>query len=132
MRLRLRTDRAIALPMSPGQYRLVGGLLIVFGLLLFAASALLVNSMVNSQGAAQERRAAAAQACSDTLTNLGMEVTTARGVITARLAGLDSAAVKLGRASAASLMCPGWRLSRFCMGEACQVPNAVLLELRPS
>ena len=44
--------------------------------------------------------------------------------------GLENAALKLGQASVASLICPGWELSSFCMGESCEGGEGVLLELQ--
>ena len=44
--------------------------------------------------------------------------------------GLENAALKLGQASAASLVCPGWELSSFCMGESCENGEGLLFELQ--
>lgn len=44
--------------------------------------------------------------------------------------GLENAALKLGKASAASLVCPGWELSNFCMGESCANGEGLIFELQ--
>jgi hypothetical protein len=46
--------------------------------------------------------------------------------------GLDDAAYKLGQATMAALSCPGWKLSRFCMGEGCGSKGGVSFDLQPS
>ena len=53
-----------------------------------------------------------------------------RDVVVLSSEGLDNAALKLGKASAASLICPGWELNNFCMGESCENGEGLLFELQ--
>jgi len=44
--------------------------------------------------------------------------------------GLDNATLKLGKASVASLVCPGWELKDFCLGESCENGEGLFFELQ--
>lgn len=44
--------------------------------------------------------------------------------------GLEDPALKLGKASVASLICPGWELSSFCFGESCENGEGLEFDLK--
>ena len=133
MKLRATRDRMVALPMTPIQYVMVGIILSFLGVALFGGSLFLGRSMVEQQKIANSQRMAAASQCVQALAEMEFETRfdQDRKRISARLEGLDGAALKMGKASAAAILCPGWKLSRFCMGQNCDFPNSLWLELRP-
>mgnify|MGYP006266405909 CR=1 FL=1 len=124
---------ALNLPMNRGQYGLTGAILMLIGLVLIGLTVLIIQ-LIQAQAAEKlQARQGAVTACAQALQDLGLQVTPARDgrSIVGRLDGIDGAAAKIGRASAGALLCPGWRMTGFCFGEACRNRNGLWLELRP-
>ncbi len=126
-------DTALPLPLNRGQYGLIGALLIVFGILLMIGTAFLVMQIEAQWQRKISVQTAGVTACAQALQDLGLQAAPDVGAerIIAQIDGIDGASSKMGRASAAALICPGWRMTGFCMGAECDNPNGLWLELRP-
>lgn len=106
----------------------------LLALVFFALSAVFIFNTIKAVTSAKEQgdRNVSQGVCVSTLRGIsGLTVRTeGRETISASIEGLENAALKLGKASAASLVCPGWELSSFCMGESCENGEGLLFELQ--
>ncbi len=119
------------LSLTKRQIRVLGAVLTLFGLLEFTASYFIASAITTHQANAAAQLVEQTNECKDRLHDLGFNSTVTGKKISAEMTGLDDAAYKLGQATLAALSCPGWRLSRFCMGEGCGAKGEVSFELQP-
>ncbi len=132
MMLQRIAERLGALSMSPKQLVTLGLVLFALGLGQIAGSVALAVSIAEQRAEAGEGGAETASVCRDRLRSLGLkaEIDSATDTIQASRAGLGDAAVRLGEASVATMLCPGWEMVRFCMGEGCEDSDGFSMELK--
>ena len=120
------------LTLTRKQIQTLGVVLGVFGLLEFAGSYFIASSITTHQASASAQAVEQSNECKDRLHDLGYNAVVSGDKISAEMNGLDDAAYKLGQATMAALSCPGWKLSRFCMGEGCGAKGGVSFDLQPA
>ncbi len=98
-----------------------------FGMTALALSAVFIGLSAMSGAATAMRRDAAVdqasaskQECEANITALGASSVQMSGDgLVAEWAGLEGGYSAMGNASAAAMVCPGWKMKAFCMGQEC-------------
>lgn len=113
----------------------IGALSLVVGLVFFVISIVFISNTlksVASNDGGEKKEYVSQDVCLSSLRGIrGLNTRPDGGKkIILSAEGLENAALKLGEASAASLVCPGWELSSFCMGESCENGEGLLFELQ--
>jgi hypothetical protein len=112
----------------------IGVISMFFALVFFTVSYFFITSTIKAVTASKDQgdRNVSQDVCMSSLMGIsGLKVRSdGRDVVVLSAEGLENAALKLGKASAASLVCPGWELSSFCMGESCENGEGLLFELQ--
>lgn len=105
-----------------------------FALVFFLLSYIIMISTIEAVSAAKDKgdRNVSQGVCMSSLRGIGGLKVQPEGHNIVKLSskGLENAALKLGQASVASLVCPGWELSSFCMGESCENGEGLLFEIK--
>lgn len=117
--------------MLPEQRRKVGMLMFFAGLAAIFMSGVIMYQLSSARAEAASRFAESQNSCKARLTALGGEVTDEAGRIVWLKRDLAEAPARLGEASVAAVMCPGWKLASACMGEQCPDKNAMRIALEP-
>lgn len=115
--------------MLPQQRRFVGIMLFVVGMISLALSGLVIGLIVSTRADAAEHFTQEQQMCVSHLRSLNGEINEMPGRITWTSKGLERAPALLGEASVASIICPGWKLERACIGAQCPEPEAMQITL---
>jgi hypothetical protein len=124
-----------ALELTRGQLKAVGAVLFIFGVAQFGLSYLVVEKIVVQRKEAASHAAEPVTTCRRKLKDAGYHleedgnVFTVSRSVSADGKSLQDATLRLGEASAVALMCPGWRMTGFCLGDGCKNPESVRLEL---
>jgi hypothetical protein len=111
-----------------------GLLSILVSLAFFASSGLMIKSAVDFVKAEDNSGSAiSSRACVNYLNQMESGLTVNQeesNHISVASNGLKNASLKLSQASIASVVCPGWELSDFCMGESCSKGEGLYFDLR--
>ena len=118
--------------LSREQLRMLGLIFGLFGLLEFGSSYFVASSITTHRARAAEQAVTQANECRSRLESLGYKAGVNGNTISAEMTGLSDAAYKMGQATMAAQSCPGWKLSRFCMGEGCGTAAGVQFDLQPT
>jgi len=115
----------------PEQRRTIGIALFFLGILCIAMTGVMVSLISSARAETASRFTEQQAGCSEKLKALGGEVEEVPGRIIWRKRGTEEALVRLGEASVAGVMCPGWRLKTACMGSQCPESDAMRIVLEP-
>lgn len=117
------------LPMSTSQYASIGAVLLILGLVQMAAAGWFGYLVLQDRDEAVSKASSATQDCMAALRQgLGFgNVQLSAGRIVATQTTIDQAALSLGQATVASLICPGWEMQSFCMGADCPSPGTTIV-----
>ena len=119
-----------------GQMLALGWIFLFLGILQFAGVAWFVSRAEVIRGKKAGEEVFSRSACRDNLKNLSFtveDVKESNNILRASKQKMDDPALRLGEASVATLVCPGWQLTNFCMGDGCEkVPGGIWLEITAS
>lgn len=111
-------------PIQRRQYGITALLLAVLFLAVSVGAA--VGNTIRRESVANDILTAN-QACEERLKILGASnVVRTDDRIVMNWSSLDAGYSVLGEASTAAMACPGWRMKKFCMGQECNAPGAIL------
>jgi hypothetical protein len=113
------------------QRRKLGRSMNIASLVAILMSGLVMYKLSSARAEAASRFTESQETCKTRLTALGGEVTDAPGRIVWMKKDLIEAPARLGEASVAAVMCPGWKLAAACMGEQCPETDAMRIVLQP-
>ena len=111
----------------------VSGIALFFvGWMFIALSFVFISIYNKTSEKGKDTSKARFSTCEGRLSELGLEVKAGTTDIEAngQFAGADSS-IRLGEMSAAALLCPGWRMKSFCMGDGCASNGKLTLVLEP-
>ena len=117
--------------MLPSQRRLVGILLLVFGVFALIMGGVLVGMTARARAASAARFTETQESCKTRLKALGGEVTEVPGRIIWMKGDLEQAPARVGEASVAAVLCPGWQLKTACVGRDCAESGSMRVVLEP-
>lgn len=115
----------------PEQRRFAGLMLVVFGILCIIAAAGITALIGNARADAASRFTEAQASCKGRLQALGGRVEEIPGRLIWLKDNIEQAPVRLGEASVAAVLCPGWRLKTSCIGSDCPEANSMRIVLEP-
>lgn len=115
----------------PEQRRSIGIMLIVFGLLCVISATFVIVQIGNARTESASRFAEAQNSCKSRLQALGGRVEEAPGQLIWLKDNIVEAPIRLGEASVAAVLCPGWQLRNSCVGSDCPEPNSMRIVLEP-
>lgn len=115
----------------PEQRRTIGIILLVFGLLCTVVAGGVVALIASSRAEAAARFTESQESCRGRLQALGGEVEEIPGRLIWLKSDINEAPIRLGEASVASVLCPGWRLKTSCLGTDCPESNSMRIVLEP-
>jgi hypothetical protein len=117
--------------MVPEQRRLVGIILLIVGVVSLVMTAGIVAMISSSRADAAARFTEAQSSCKRRLSALGGKVDEVPGRLIWVKENIQEGPARLGEASVASVLCPGWKMRTACMGEECPDNNAMRVVLEP-
>lgn len=117
--------------MVPEQRRLVGVILLVIGVVSLVMTAGIVAMISTARADAAARFTEAQESCKRRLGALGGKVDEVPGRIIWMKENIQEAPARLGEASVAAVLCPGWKLRTACVGSECTDSNAMRVVLEP-
>ena len=117
--------------MIPEQRRLVGVILLIVGIASLVMTAGIVAMISTARADAASRFTEAQQSCKRRLSALGGKVDEVPGRLIWLKENIQEAPARLGEASVASVLCPGWKLRTACLGTECTESNAMRVVLEP-
>lgn len=117
--------------MVPEQRRLVGLILLVVGIISLVLTAGVVTLISSARADAASRFTEAQNSCKRRLSALGGKVDEVPGRLIWMKENISEAPARLGEASVATVLCPGWRLRTACIGSECPDSNAMRVVLEP-
>jgi hypothetical protein len=117
--------------MTPSQRRLVGIILLVFGVVSLAMGGMVVGMTVKARAASAARFTETQESCKVRLKALGGEVSEVPGRIIWMKGDIEQAPARIGEASVASVLCPGWQLKTACVGRDCSESGSMRVVLEP-
>jgi len=115
----------------PEQRRFVGIMSFVVGILCLGMAGMVVGLITSSRAEAASRFTEQQESCKARLSLLGGEVSDIPGRIIWSKRGIQEAPARLGEASAAAVLCPGWKLATACVGSQCPESDAMRIVLEP-
>lgn len=122
--------------LNRGQMVGLGFMFLLLGFAQFAGAAWFVSKAGAIRKEAEQQETSSRSACMDSLKQLSFSVETvkeSKNILRALKRKIDDPALHLGEASVATLACPGWQLTNFCMGEGCEkAPGGIWLEITSS
>jgi len=117
--------------MVPQQRRLVGVILLIVGVLSLVMTAGIVAMISSARADAAARFTEAQSSCKRRLSALGGKVDEVPGRLIWIKENIQEAPARLGEASVAGVLCPGWKLRTACVGSECPDSNAMRVVLEP-
>lgn len=117
--------------MIPQQRRLVGIVLLVVGVLSLVISAGVIAMISSARADAAARFTEAQASCKRRLASLGGKVDELPGRLIWTKENLEEGPARLGEASVASVLCPGWKMRSACVGAQCSDSNSMRVVLSP-
>ena len=115
----------------PEQRRTIGIILLVFGLLCTVVTGGVVALIASSRAEAAARFTESQTSCRGRLQALGGKVEEVPGRLIWMKSDINEAPIRLGEASVASVLCPGWRLKTSCLGTQCPESDSMRIVLEP-
>lgn len=118
--------------MIPEQRRFVGIILLVIGVLSLVFSAGVISMIVTARASAAARFTEAQSSCKARLESLGgkVDIPVPSRIVWSK-ENLEEGPARLGEASVASVLCPGWKLKAACVGSQCPESNSMRIVLEP-
>lgn len=117
--------------MVPEQRRLVGVILLIIGVVSLVMTAGIVAMISTARADAAARFTEAQSSCKRRLGALGGKVDEVPGRLIWMKENIQEAPARLGEASVAAVLCPGWKLRTACVGSECTDSNAMRVVLEP-
>lgn len=117
--------------MVPEQRRLTGIILLLVGIVSLVMSAGLIAMISSARADAAARFTEAQSSCKRRLGALGGKVDEVPGRLIWMKENIQEAPARLGEASVASVLCPGWKLRTACVGSECTDSNSMRVVLEP-
>lgn len=117
--------------MVPEQRRFAGIILLVVGVISLVMTAGVVAMISSARADAASRFTEAQTSCKRRLTTLGGKVDELPGRLIWIKENIADAPARIGEASVAGVLCPGWKLRTACLGSECPDPNAMRVVLEP-
>ncbi len=117
--------------MVPEQRRLVGVILLIVGIASLVMTAGIVAMISSARADAAARFTEAQSSCKRRLSALGGKVDEVPGRLIWIKENIQEAPARLGEASVAAVLCPGWKLRTACVGQECTESNAMRVVLQP-
>ena len=117
--------------MIPEQRRVAGVFLLVVGLLSLLVSAGVIVLISSARADAAARFTEAQSSCKRRLSALGGKVDELPGRLIWTKENLEEGPARMGEASVAGVLCPGWKLKAACVGSQCTDSNAMRVVLAP-
>lgn len=117
--------------MTPSQRRSVGIILLVFGIVCLALGAMMVGMTVNARAESAARFTQTQESCKARLKALGGEVSEVPGRLIWMKGDIEQAPARIGEASVAAVLCPGWQLKTACVGRDCAESGSMRVVLEP-
>ncbi|MEA1937814.1 MAG: hypothetical protein U9N14_01815 [Pseudomonadota bacterium] len=122
--------------LSRGQLRLIGVFLFLLGVGQATGSWFLIDAVMQKRDKVAENPSFDINRCVSAIQRGNfseMTIKSEKGKVIVEKNKFANVALLLGEASAVSLMCPGYELAAFCMGEGCvkSNPRGLRLELQP-
>lgn len=121
----------MASTLIPEQRKFIGVTLFLVGFLCLAMSGAILALIVSKRESSAQSFTESQNSCVQRLGALGGEVDEIPGRIIWIKKGIDQAPARLGEASVASVLCPGWRLRTACVGGQCPDKDAMRIVLEP-
>lgn len=117
--------------MVPEQRRLVGVILLIVGVVSLVMTAGIVAMISSARAEAAAKFTEAQESCKRRLGALGGKVDEVPGRLIWMKENIQEAPARLGEASVAAVLCPGWKLRSSCVGTECSDSNAMRVVLEP-
>jgi len=117
--------------MLPEQRRFLGIVLLAVGVVSLLMTGVVISMISTARHDASHRFAETEQSCKKRLAALGGTVTESPMRLVWTKENLEEGPARLGEASVASVLCPGWKMRTACMGSECADHNAMRLVLEP-
>lgn len=117
--------------MTPSQRRIVGIILLVFGVVTLSLGGMVFAATVKAREASAARFTETQESCKARLKALGGEVSEVPGRIIWMKGDIEQAPARIGEASVASVLCPGWQLKTACVGRDCAESGSMRVVLEP-
>lgn len=117
--------------MTPSQRRLVGIVLLIFGVVTLGLGGMVVGMTAKARADSAARFTETQESCKTRLKALGGEVSEVPGRIIWMKGDIEQAPARIGEASVASVLCPGWQLKTACVGRDCAESGSMRLVLEP-
>ena len=117
--------------MVPEQRRLVGVILLIVGVISLVVTAGIVVLISSARADAAARFTEQQSSCKRRLAALGGKVDEVPGRLVWMKENISEAPARMGEASVASVLCPGWKLRSACVGAECPDSNAMRVVLEP-
>ncbi len=115
----------------PSQRKTIGIILLVIGLICLGMTGVVTGLIFSSRAEAANTFTEQQASCKARLGALGGEVSEVPGRIIWLKRDIAEGPVRLGEASVASVLCPGWRLKTACVGTQCPEADAMRVVLEP-
>lgn len=117
--------------MIPEQRRFVGIILLVVGMVSLMLTGAVLVTMAHARKESASRFTEQRDSCKKRLAALGGNVSEAGNRLIWLKENIDEGPARLGEASVAAELCPGWKLANACMGTECPDANAMRVVLEP-
>ena len=117
--------------MTPSQRRLVGLILLIFGVFTLGMGGVVFAMTAKARQDSASRFTETQQSCKTRLKALGGEVEEVPGRIIWMKGDIEQAPARIGEASVAAVLCPGWQLKTACVGRDCAESGSMRVVLEP-
>lgn len=117
--------------LTPDQNKAMGLILIAYAVFALVAGVFVMNLTAEARASTAERFTEAQQSCSARLAALGGNIEEIPGRIVWSKSNLEEGPTRLGEASVAAVLCPGWQLKTACIGQECPDPGEMRVTLEP-
>lgn len=117
--------------LTPEQRKFSGILLFFVGIISLAMTGAIIALISTSRVNASERFGISQNECKAKLGPLGGQIEDIPGRIIWKKDDINQAPARLGEASVASVLCPGWKLRNACIGSQCPDNNSIRIVMEP-
>lgn len=117
--------------MIPEQRRFVGIILLVVGMMSLMLTSGVIVAIAHARKESASRFTEERDSCKKRLASLGGNVTESGSRLIWLKENIEEGPARLGEASVAAELCPGWKLANACMGSECPDANAMRVVLEP-
>jgi len=119
------------IPITPHQYRLAGGILVAFGIVLLGIGVLLASFTISRRAASGNYTKISAEDCVKKIGALHLQAVVQDNTIHIQDKNLNRGMELLASSSQAAALCPNWMLTDYCLGESC-TPSGLTMSLKYS